>query len=52
MAKESVSIRMKCSKCEKEAVGLNGHIGKYHKKCSGRKSGELRAQYSGKWQRA
>jgi hypothetical protein len=49
MAVETVSMKIKCNKCEKEAVGLKGHIGKYHKKCSGRKPTEVKSEKCGKW---
>lgn len=48
MAVETTSIRIKCDRCGVEAVGLKGHVGKYHKKCSGRKVTEGRKN-AGKW---
>lgn len=46
------TIKARCSKCGKEDVIQDGHIGKPHKKCDGRKKGSFRKINTGVWEPA
>lgn len=44
------AVDIVCSKCNKKDVGLEAHVGKFHKSCIHRKEGMLRNK-AGKWEK-
>ena len=44
-------MKLKCSLCPKEAVGLEGHVGRRHQACGDRKKGSGTKRVGGHWGR-